>query len=459
MGAEGGPTRTRRNPRLSIRLRITAVALVVVAVALSASGLWLAWMLHRSLWDGVVGTSTTEVQDLGALVRGGSLPHQLAVRTGTAAVVVGPGGSVLARTPGVRHLAALTADPPPVGHTVDRSAPPSLPGDDDGDLLVASTIATARGPVTIYVLAADEPVEEPVQDLGFLMIAAFPLLLVGAGAVAWLLAGRALRPVEEIRAEVAEIQASGLDQRVSVPGGEDELARLARTMNDLLSRLEASSRRQQRFVSDASHELRSPVASVLAQVEVAQAHPDGTDWPAVAESVHQEAQRLGGIVDDLLVLARWDEGQREADHEPVDLDELVLAEADRLRALGRVRVDLRSLSAGRVAGDRGQLQRALRNLVDNAERHAATTVGLAVTGGDGWVELAVSDDGPGIAPADRQRVFERFTRLEESRDRPTGGTGLGLAIVAEVAARHGGSVRVDGPAPGARLVMRLPSSP
>jgi signal transduction histidine kinase len=223
--------------------------------------------------------------------------------------------------------------------------------------------------------------------------------------------------------------------------------------------LEASSTQQRQFVSDASHELRSPVAAVLAQVEVAEAHPDEADWLAVASSVRDEATRLSRLVDDLLVLTRSDEGQLVAGDETVDLDELVLAESARLRAQHKVAVNLRSVSAGRVKGDREQLRRVVRNLVDNAERHATHTVSLGVSRLNGSVELVVADDGPGIAPEDRARVFTRFARLEESRERPTGGTGLGLAIVGEIVALHHGTVRVVDSPIGARFLVRLPAQP
>jgi signal transduction histidine kinase len=373
-------------------------------------------------------------------------------------VVVDASGRVVSASTAL-DVRALDAHRPSVGRTTDFSAPPSLPGDDDDDLAVATTVTSPSGPVTVYVLAADEQVEDPVRDLVLSLLVAFPILVVLAGLLAWELTGRALRPVEAIRAEVADLSAGDLHRRVPVPGGDDELTRLARTMNDLLARLEAASTRQRRFVSDASHELRSPIAAVLAQVEVAQAHPEGVEWLAVASSVKDEVTRLSRLVDDLVVLARSDEGQLEAGHDRVDLDELVLAESDRLRAQHSVAVDTRSLSAGRVTGDREQLRRLVRNLVDNAERHAERVVSLGVYRTNGSVELVVADDGPGIAPEDRDRVFDRFTRLEESRDRPTGGTGLGLAIVGEIVALHGGTVRVADSAVGACFVVRLPAAP
>jgi signal transduction histidine kinase len=460
MEADGDrPRRHRAGSGLGVRVRITVSALVVVAAMLVVAGLGLVWTFHRTLTDGVVASSTTQAEDIGALAREGTLPTTLAVKADSAAVAVDAAGGVLSTSAPLADVASLTRVRPALGAVSVFSAPPSLPGDDDDDIAVATTVATASGPVTIYVLAADEQIEDPVRDLIVSLVVAFPILVVLAGALSWILAGRALRPVEVIRSEVADLSASDLHRRVPVPAGHDEVARLARTMNDLLARLETASARQNRFVSDASHELRSPIAAVLAQVEVAQAHPEGVEWSAVAASVRDEVTRLSRLVDDLLVLARSDEGQLLAGHDPVDLDELVLAESDRLRAQHKVAVDIRSLSAGRVTGDREQLRRMVRNLVDNAERHAEHTVWLGVSRSNGTVELTVADDGPGIARGDRDRVFERFTRLDESRDRPTGGTGLGLAIVGEIVDLYGGSVHVADSPVGARFVVRLPAAP
>ena len=212
-------------------------------------------------------------------------------------------------------------------------------------------------------------------------------------------------------------------------------------------------------MSDASHELRSPLATVITLLEVARARPDRADWPSVAATAEVEAGRLGHIVDNLLLLARSDEGHLVRGHEPVDLDELALAEGERLKAQGRVLVDLRGVGAGRVLGDREQLGRVRRNLAANAERHAASTVSGEVARTDGCVEVVVADDGPGIPVEERERVFERFARADQARDRPAGGAGLGLAIVGEVVSVHGGSVVVADSAVGARIVVRLPAEP
>jgi signal transduction histidine kinase len=274
----------------------------------------------------------------------------------------------------------------------------------------------------------------------------------------WWAVGRALGPVEAIRARVDRITGTGLDQRVPEPATADEIARLARTMNAMLARLQESADRQRRFVADASHELRSPLARMRAELEVDQAHPETADPASTADSVLTETVGLQRLVDDLLVLARGDAGALDgARRTTVDLDELVNRVATRARAHG-ADVDTRAVRPVQVRGEPVQLERAVANLLDNAVRHARSRVTVALEGADGGrAELVISDDGPGIEPADRERVFERFTRLDDSRTAGSGGAGLGLAIAREIAERHGGSLTLwPGSGPGARFVLVLP---
>jgi signal transduction histidine kinase len=284
-----------------------------------------------------------------------------------------------------------------------------------------------------------------------------PILLLVFGLVTWFVVGRALAPVEAIREEVDAISSSRLDRRVSDPPGHDEIARLATTMNRMLERLQDGQLRQRRFVSDASHELRSPVTTIRQHAELALAHPDTTEIGELAEVVLEEDVRLQALVEDLLLLTRIDEGTMELHTEPVDVDDLVFEEAARLRGATDLRIDISNVSAGRVIGDRLKLERLVRNLADNAARHASSAIRLAVQEDDEHVVLEVDDDGPGVPGALRGVVFERFTRLDESRDRDGGGTGLGLAIVAEIAGAHGGTASVsDAPLGGARFEVLLP---
>jgi signal transduction histidine kinase len=261
-----------------------------------------------------------------------------------------------------------------------------------------------------------------------------------------------------MRAEVEEISHTTMHRRVHEPGTDDEVDRLAVTMNEMLDRLESASERQRRFVSDASHELKTPLATIRTSVEVALRNPDTADWPATAQQVLDADRSMADLVANLLDLARLEE-DGEANPLPasapaVDLEEVVMAvvahRPDETQSGG--------VLAGRVRGDRGDLERLVRNLIDNAERYGSGRVVVGLAEHQGTVRLAVADDGPGIPADDRERVFDRFTRLDDSRSSSAGGTGLGLAIVRAIAERHGGSVRVDdGPLGGAELVVTLPA--
>ena len=325
------------------------------------------------------------------------------------------------------------------------------------------TVATGAGDLSVLsggggasvVLPSLETVRAGVDRFGTTVAIVVPLLVADLAVLTWFMVARALRPVEAIRTQVERIRGGELDRRVPESGSGDEIDRLAVTINRMLDRLEGAIERQQQFVSDASHELRSPLASIRAQLEVAMAHPDRADWRDVASGVLEEGSRMEALVADLLALARADEGAL-ADHdETVDLAALARAEAaDRP---GPIRFDVAAPVPVTVRGDAGALRRVIRNLLDNAARHAAGRVVVTVSAEPGGVLLAVEDDGAGIPPEDRERVFERFTRLEEARTRDAGGTGLGLAVVGEVVGAHRGTAVVtDGALGGARFEIRLP---
>jgi len=273
--------------------------------------------------------------------------------------------------------------------------------------------------------------------------------------VTWFLAGRALRPVRAITAQAATITGGTLSERVPVPASGDEIATLAHTVNGMLDRLERDDVRRRQFVSDASHELRTPVAVLKSEAEVALRSPELTDVETLASGVVEESTRMAAIIDDLLSLARRDEGVAAPTTE-IDLDDIVLAEAGRLR---RVPVDVSAVSAGRVLGRLDEFARVVAHLLDNAARHAETTVAVGLVTAAGQVRLVVVDDGPGVPPADREIIFERFVRLDEARSRDAGGAGLGLAVVAGVVERSNGSVGVEtSPSGGARFVVTLPAA-
>lgn len=447
------PRSRRWRARLStVRVRTTATAVIVVGVALAAGAAGLVSSLRRSLTDDLRTALEVRAADVAAALRAGVAPSSLAIGGDEDSLVqvIDGEGAVVASSPnlaGKPRVAALAAG---------RSATVGDVGfDDDAYLVVA---AAAGSNVTVLAGRALDTVEEATGFVRRMVVFGVPLLLLVVGATTWRLAGRAMAPVEAIRAEVDAISAAALHRRVPDPPGRDEIERLAVTMNRMLQRLQDAQSRERRLVSDASHELRSPIAAIRQHAEVALRHPQSADARELASGVHEEALRLQRIVEDLLFLARADEHGLQPAAEPVDLDDLVLEDAARLRATTRLLIDTAAVSAGRVAGDSAHLRRLIRNLTDNAARHARGTVALSVAeaGGDGVV-LGVEDDGPGIPEPDRRRVFERFVRLDEARAREAGGSGLGLAIADEIARAHGGDVTIrDGMLGGARVEVRLP---
>ncbi|BDV31609.1 ATP-binding protein [Microbacterium terricola] len=315
-----------------------------------------------------------------------------------------------------------------------------------------------HGDLTIVVGTPMDDVDESVGALTRSLLIAVPVATALLAVAIWFLVGRVLRPVERIRARVAEISASSLDQRVPEPATRDEIARLAQTMNSMLARLEATAALQRRFVSDASHELRSPLTRIRTALEVDLAHPTGADVGATHRGALADATQLQGLIDDLLLLARLDEAAIHSRRILVDLDDIVLAEVHGRGATEQT-IDVSRVSAAQVLGDPGQLTRVVRNLLDNALRYGASgiEVELAEVGQD--AVLRVSDDGPGVDPALRERIFERFARADDARAAGTGGTGLGLAIARELVDLHGGSLVLDVEhRGGASFVVRLPAA-
>ncbi|MGW1709793.1 ATP-binding protein [Streptomyces sp. NPDC002206] len=332
-------------------------------------------------------------------------------------------------------------------------------GGDTADYRFASVSATTGAGVTLTVHAG-APLATEQKAVGSVrgaMLIGLPVMLLIVAAVTWLMTRRALRPVEGIRAEMAAITASeDLSRRVPEPGSRDEIARLARTTNETLTALEASVDRQRRFVADASHELRNPIASLRTQLEVGAAHPDLLDVPgAVTDTV-----RLQALAADLLLLARLDAGERPGNTR-LDMGALLHEEVSQ-RTGDRipVTVSVPPSEPFEVTGSRGQLARIIGNLLDNAERHAESSVAVSVRTERGSVVVAVSDDGAGVPEPERERIFERFVRLDDARSRDEGGAGLGLAIARDVTRRHQGTLTVTrSPEGGARFELRLPARP
>jgi signal transduction histidine kinase len=311
-----------------------------------------------------------------------------------------------------------------------------------------------------------------MRGLGLLrvqLLVVFPLLLAASAVVAWRVIGASLRPVEHLRRGAEEITGAGpaAAARLPVPAGDDEIHRLAVTLNGMLDRLERGRARQREFVADAAHELRSPLANMRTQLEVSRRLGPDADWTAVSDDLLTDTTRLSRLVDDLLLLARADGAPARSRMEPVELQSL----ADEVVRRGHEAGDPGRCPQVEVIGDGpvwtvgapDELHRVVANLLDNAERHARTGVAVATTRDGDAALLTVTDDGPGIPPEHRDRVFERFTRLDDSRAVHTGGAGLGLAIVRELVRRHGGTVTLtdaepDRPEePGLRVEVRLPA--
>lgn len=427
----------------SVRARTTLGAVAVVLATLLVGAATFVVVLRLVLLDGVraaaqagLDQASARVGDDGAgVVRG---YEDVLVQ------VVGEGGSVLAHGDDADPPALPTADESRWSHDGERW------------LLVADDVdLPGGGEATLVYGVSLEQTDAAVGATVALLAVGVPLLVLVMGSVTWFVTGRSLRPVERMRAEVETIRAARPDARVAVPDTGDEIARLADTMNDMLDRLDRAAAGQRRFVSDASHELRSPIATLRQHAEVAAAHPERADVAELSDVVRSEALRLQDLVTALLELSRLDEGGL-GQRRPVDLDDLAFGAAARARAAGTVQVDGSGIAAARVLGDERVLAGVVRNLVDNAVRHAdaRVVVTLAAVGTD--AVLTVDDDGAGVPTQERDRVFDRFVRLDEARSRDVGGAGLGLAIVRDAVRAHGGRVEVtDSPLGGARFVVRI----
>lgn len=439
----------------TVRVRTTAAAVLVVGLALLIGATALVMTLRSSLERDVEKAARLRAQDVATALEGGTDPSGLALGDGDESFVqvVDERGEVVVASAKVRGLGPVADLQPGDGLTL-----PGLPGEEEDPFIVVATRATGPGEgFTVLVGRSLDPVEDSSAIVAKILLFGVPLLLLVVALTTWGVVGRALRFVESIRTQVAEISASQLHRRVPDPPGDDEIARLAHTMNAMLARLEDEQQRQRRFVSDASHELRSPVATIRNLTEVAIAHPGRTDLEEFSTAVLSEDIRIERLVDDLLILARSDEGRTSLARRSVDLDDVVLEEAKRLRGSTRLDIETGAVSGGRTMGDVSQLRRVVRNLADNAAQHATSAITFSLSQENDWIVMRVEDDGPGIAAENREAIFQRFARLDNARDRDHGGAGLGLAIVYESIRAHGGTIEVgDSPSGGARFEIRLP---
>lgn len=332
-----------------------------------------------------------------------------------------------------------------------------VPSTSDDDIRVASeTVSGGKGQYTVLVGGGIEPIESMVSTVATMLAVTAPVVAVVAAVATYLLVRRSLRSVDAIRSRVTQISASDLGERVPVPNRADEISALAVTMNEMLTRIEAGHSAQRRFVGDASHELRSPLATVISALEIAESHPEMLDKTLLQTALLPEAHRMQSLVEDLLLLARADEHGLPMRRTEIDLDDLAGAEVARLKRETSLKISAQ-LAAVKVSGDALGVARVLRNLADNAARHAGAEVSIVVRAQGGSAYFHVCDDGPGIPAAERDRVFERFVRLDTDRSRHGGGSGLGLAIVAEIVAAHEGTVGIgDHAGGGTVMTVQLP---
>jgi len=446
----------------SIRARLTAAACLVVAGALIVGAAVILTVLRHTLDENLDDAAVQRAKDVALQIKTNTLEPTLPVHGDEDAFIEvrDASGRAVARSSNLTQDRPIATFRPEDDDPEIRTQKIPVRGEEDDFRIVA---LNAQGPtygaVTIYVVASLDRVKETATAVRHLLRWGVPLLVALVGAIAWFVVGRALRPVEAMRAEVAEISAQDLGRRVPVPRARDEIGRLATTMNDMLDRLQHSAERERRFVADASHELQSPLASSLADLEVALAHPESTQWEATARAVVADNERMTRLVGDLLFLAQSDNNGSQPRRALVDLDDVVREEVSRLRPPEGLVVDVSGVTPAEVRGDADQLARVVRNLLENAGRYARTTITVTVTtNGAGRTELTVADDGPGVPTDQRDRIFERFTRLDDSRSRATGGTGLGLAIAREIVESHRGTIDLDESASGARFVVQLPAA-
>ena len=312
-------------------------------------------------------------------------------------------------------------------------------GDDDEVLVSARGVEMHEQHYVVLVAAPLEVQTDTLRTVGLLLLAAAPFLVALVALAVWVLVGQSLKTVERIRRQVAEIDGRRLHERVEVPPTGDEIAALASTMNRMLDRLEDSDSAHRAFFSDASHELRSPLSTLVTTAEVASLDESGKTWLDMQQTVLNESGRMQSLVEDLLTLAKVDAHQLQLDIQDVDLEDVLDSEIKRLRTVSSMQITS-ELQPMRVHGDERRLTQVFRNILDNAARHAESMINVRIQRHPGEVVVTVENDGEIISPQDRDRVFERFARLDASRSSDGGGSGLGLAISREIMVAHGGTV-------------------
>ena len=451
--------------KFSIRARLTIIFVLAIALILTFTGVALVSLVHHSLET----DATNEVQ--GEMQRTAKF-FVNQKRASTKTVTLAMHGNVVIQVTNLQGTKVWAASSAIAGAPIlARQVENSTSNNGLGARLNVSnatksyapdissaqvgTIFTKRGLGLVFGFVYGVGITHNVRVLMASLLISFPLLLMMSGGLIYFGMGLALAPVESIRRRVDAIAASDLTKRVPQTGGDDEIARMAKTVNAMLDRLEAASQFEQEFVSNASHELRSPLTTLLVTTERAQRDPERADWPGVSDVVMREGRRLETLIDDLSWLARHDEHRAEKQSSDVDLDDLLYEEAQRVRLLSTLGVDTTMIQPTRVKGDPAMMKRMIRNVVDNATRYATTELRFDSHYEDDDAVVTVADDGEGVDVAQSARLFDRFVRADRARSRQSGGTGLGLAIVSEIVVRHGGTVRFLPVESGSKIELRV----
>lgn len=441
-----------------VRVRSALLSMVVVLVALTLGSVLTLNLYEGQLLDNLDATVEQQVADRVRLLDNGGSPDSMTSAFGGEAFVwiVARDGELVAR--GGSILPLENPVPEVIGQTttvellVEERKPDEVEVERYEYRLVSGASTTGQ---VVVAATGLEQTTDAVAELGRLFVIAIPVLTALVGAVAWIAAGRALRPVAAIRAQAESISGTTLADRVPVLETHDEVQDLAETVNAMLDRIERHDLAIRQFSSDASHELKSPIANIKAMVET-RTSADAT-WPEVQRRLAGETNRLGDLVDNLLFLATHQDRRVGDRTNQVQLDELLFGEASMVSATSPIRVDLSRVEPVSMGGSTSDLSRLLRNLIDNAVRHASSGIALGLVADSTTVTITIADDGPGVPIEDRERIFERFTRLDEARARDQGGTGLGLNIASQVVEAHGGTIEVaDSELGGALFTVAFP---